>query len=98
MNHRIISAALVLALASLACNFGFPDRVGPDVTDEITVAGPGGDETRLFLTFAAGELHLQPGASRNLVEGTATYNIEDLKPVIDEDGDDVTIRQGDYQF
>jgi hypothetical protein len=98
MSHKIISAALVLVLASLACGFNLPDRVGPDITDEIQVAAPAGGETRLFLSFAAGELQLEPGASGNLVEGTATYNIEDLKPVIERDGSDITIRQGDYEF
>jgi hypothetical protein len=40
---------------------------------------------------------LAPGAKK-LVEGTATYNIPDLKPEIKTDGGDVSITQGNYKM
>lgn len=98
MNAKIISAILVLALASLACGFNIdlPERrqAGPEVEESITVADPESDETRLSLTFGAGTLTLSPGAE-NLVDGKVLYNIEDLRPEIEERGSNIEIRQGD---
>jgi hypothetical protein len=102
MKFKIISAILVLALASLACSFSIdlPDspKPGPDVTDDITVAIPKSGDVKLKVNFGAGELTLAPGAKDTLVDGTATYNIPDLKPVIEQDGSDILIRQGPYEF
>lgn len=99
MNVKIISAILVLALASLACGFDVdvPERVepGPDVEESITVPASGSDETRLTISFGAGVLNLSPGAD-DLVDGTVVYNIPQLKPEIISDGDRVEIRQGDF--
>ena len=110
MNVKIISAILVLALASLACGFSvdLPQRqkAGPDVKESKTVANPkpalsGGEvsgETRLTLSFGAGKLTLSPGLSQeNLVDGTAVYNVKELKPKIQKDGNSIEIRQGDFK-
>jgi hypothetical protein len=101
MKPKIISVLFILALASLACSFSFDlgptPEPGPEVVDEISVPASGTDGSRLSLSFGAGELYLSPGA-QGLVEGTATYNIPDLKPEVDLDGDEVRIRQGDYEF
>ena len=100
MNVKIISALLVLALASMACGFSFdlPEQVkaGPEVKEEISVADPKEDETRLLLSFGAGNLNLSTGA-KNLVDGTVVYNVEDLKPEIIEDGAQIEIKQGNFQ-
>ena len=100
MNVKIISAILVLALASTACGFSFdlPEQVkaGPEVKEEISVADPKEDETRLLLSFGAGNLNLSTGA-KNLVDGTVVYNVEDLKPEIIEDGAQIEIKQGNFQ-
>jgi len=99
MNVKVISAILALALVSMACGFSFdlPDRpkAGPEVEEAITVADPESDETRLTISFGAGKLTLSPGAQA-LVEGTAVYNVEDLKPEIRKSGSDIEIRQGDF--
>lgn len=99
MNAKIITAILALALVSMACGFSFdlPDRpkAGPEVEEAITVADPESDETRLTISFGAGKLTLAPGAQA-LVEGTAVYNVEDLKPEIRKSGSDIEIRQGDF--
>ncbi|MBI4761896.1 MAG: toast rack family protein [Chloroflexota bacterium] len=97
MNLKIISAVLVLALASLACGFNvdLPERVTPgaEVKESIVVAGSGSAETRLTLSFGAGSLNLSPGAE-GLVEGTAVYNVPALKPEIIQSEGSVEIKQG----
>jgi hypothetical protein len=99
MNAKIVSAILVLALASLACGFSIdlPERqkAWPEVEESITVADPKSDETRLTISFGAGKLTLSPGAE-NLVDGTAVYNVEDLKPDIRKNGNSIEIKQGDF--
>jgi hypothetical protein len=100
MNVKVISAILVLALASLACGvtIDLPEQsqVGADVTDSVTVADPKVEETRVSLVFGAGQLSLAPGAT-DLVNGTAVYNVRDLKPDVNVDGGEVQIRQGEFQ-
>lgn len=102
MNHKIISAILVLALVSLACGFSFdlPESVtvGEDVTEAINVPVPASEPVRLELDFGAGSLSLAPGAASALVEGTVTYNVTDLKPGITTAGGTVQIEQGNYSF
>ena len=97
MNGKIISAILALSLAGMACGFSVDlpqvPTAGPTVTDEITVAAPKSDETRLSLLFGAGELILSPGAE-GLVEGTAAYNLKDLKPEVTSEDGNVQIKQG----
>ena len=102
MKAKFISALLILALASLACgiNVDLPQMKtpGPDITDEISIPAPESDEIRLKLSFGAGELTLAPGAQKNLVEGTATYNFDQFKPEIKTDGNEVTIQMGDVDL
>lgn len=100
MNTKVITAILILALASLACGFtiNLPEapKVGPEVEESITVASPDSKETRLTISFGAGELTLSPGA-KSLVDGTATYNVADLKPEIEKSDSDIEIKQGDFK-
>jgi hypothetical protein len=97
MNVKVLSAILVLSIASLACGFSVDlpnlQKAGPDVTETITVADPESDETRLAISFGAGELKLSPGA-KSLVDGTAIYNVDDFKPEVVENGDRIEIKQG----
>jgi hypothetical protein len=71
MNARIISAILVLALASMACgiNIDLPEgaKAGPEIKDSITVADPKSDETRLNVTFGAAA---NLPRAKNSVDGT----------------------------
>lgn len=101
MNAKIILVILVLALASLACGFSIdlPKRqqAGLEVKESITVPTSQSDETRLTISFGAGKLKLSPGAAeKNLVDGTAIYNVQDLKPEIKENGNSIEIKQGDF--
>ncbi len=102
MMNKVIPAFLALALTTMACGFSFSipkaPTPGPVVTDKITVAAPKSGTTRLSLAFGAGQLNIKPGAGDNLVEGTATYNIPDFKPVIQQNGADIRIQQGNGKF
>ena len=102
MNAKIISAILVLAMASIACGFSIdlPERQngGPEIEESITVADPKSDETRLTLSFGAGKLTLSPApGAQDLVDGTAVYNVRDLKPIIQKSGSRIEITQGDFK-
>jgi len=100
MNGKIISAILVLALASMACGFSIDlpkqAKAGPEIKDSITVADPKAEETRLNVTFGAGDLNLSTGA-KNLVDGTVVYNVEDLKPEVTTKDGVVEIKQGNFE-
>jgi hypothetical protein len=98
MSSRSLAVLVVISLAVLACGgtIELPPvaTAGPTVVDQISIAAPTGDSARLVISFGAGELTLSPGASK-LVEGTAEYNVESLKPEIVVDGSAVEIKQED---
>jgi hypothetical protein len=100
MNTKLISAFLVLAVASMACGFNINipkvPTPGPEVTDEISVKTPEADNVSLHLKFGAGEMLLAPGASQ-LVEGTATYNYAAFKPEVNTDGGNVQIKMSEVK-
>jgi len=100
MNTKLVSAFLVLAVASLACGFNINmpkmPTPGPEVTDDISVPTPRTDAVNLHLTFGAGEMDLAPGASQ-LVEGTATYNYAAFKPEVNTDGGNVEIKMSEVK-
>ncbi len=102
MNIRIISAIFILALVSLACGFSVDlpsaPTPGPLMTEPINVPAPDSGGTRLKLEFGAGKMKLAPGGQAGLVEGTAKYNIADLKPEVTIETGSVLIKQGDYTF
>jgi hypothetical protein len=106
MNWKPIFAAVAaLALATMACgiNINLPItdvKTGPTVTDEINVVGPEDpDQTAdVTLNFGAGVLRLSPGAEEGLISGTATYNVEDLKPVVKVSGNDIRIETGNLDI
>jgi hypothetical protein len=97
MDKKIAFAVLALAFTTLACGIqaNLPTP-GPDVTDQISVPATGGN-TNLTLSFGAGKLTLTPG-SKELVDGTATYNIPDFKPVVTFGSGNVSISQGNYKM
>jgi hypothetical protein len=90
----------LVPLASIACGFtvDLPERVepGPDVEESITVPAAGSGETRLSISFGAGTLKLSPGA-KDLVNGTAVYNIPEFKPEIVSNAGSVEIKQGQFK-
>jgi len=95
-------ALAVLAMAALACSFnidlpsirGGTVDTGPTQTEPIQIPAQDSSPAMLKLQFGAGELMLSPGASTGLVEGTATYNVEQLKPTITQTASGVTLSSG----
>jgi hypothetical protein len=102
MKSKILYPFLILALATMACGFNIElpkaQKPGPVVTDKVVVPATGAEETRLKLSFGAGEIKLSPGAEKNLVEGTAAYNYEQFKPIIETNDGDVEIRMGNMKI
>ena len=101
-RKSFLLALAALVLASLACGVNFQSPVteiktGPTQTEEINIPLLEGDDAvaDISLAFGAGSIDLQPGAVDALLTGTAEYNVEDFKPEVDINGDNVTISQGD---
>lgn len=96
MYRKLIPFIAILALTALACGISAPEppTPQPEVTEDIKVEYPDADEINLKLRFGAGQLILNPGAAL-LIDGTATYNYDELKPEINTDGSDVEVRVGD---
>ena len=97
--YKLLTFIAILALTALACGINAPEppTPSPEVMEEINIGYPDSNELSLKLSFGAGDLTLAPGAER-LVEGTATYNYEDFKPEIVEDGGNVEIKMGNVEF
>jgi hypothetical protein len=102
LTRKPLLALSVLAMAALACGFNIDlpkislgtAAVGPTQTEQIQIPAPDTDPAVLKLQFGAGELMLAPGAANALVEGTATYNVEQLKPVISQSASGATLSTG----
>src|SRR5258708_7724468 len=67
-------------------------RIEPK-TDRIAIAYPTATPVKLRLEMSVGKLKITPGTDK-LVDGTATYNIQEWTPEISLDGGSVTIKQG----
>ena len=96
MYRKLIPFLSILALTALACGISVPKppTPQPEVTEDIKAEYPDANEVNLALRFGAGEMTLNPGADV-LVDGTATYNYDELKPEVNTDGGDVEVRVGD---
>jgi len=98
MTHRWFVPVAVLAVAAVACGgtITLPElpTAGPTIVEDVSIPVPAAGPARLTISFGAGELKLAPGASK-LVEGTVTYNLEDLKPEILTNGANIEIKQRD---
>jgi len=102
-TKRILLAIAVMALVTMACgiNINLPmERIntGPVQTEEINIpatdtSGP----VNLTIDFGAGELDINPGAQGVLVEGTAEYNVPELKPEITVEGNTVLLKTGEMK-
>ncbi len=106
MTHRNLAfglAGLALLLFGLACSLSLdlPDLQGvntiPTQTDRINVPSLPDGVARVRIDFGAGELRLDPGASDGLLEGTATYNLEGLKPDVSTTGNNVRLTSGNIR-
>lgn len=99
-----VAAAVILAAATLACSFTFDlptgnDRPepGPLMSRDFSIPIPEQEPADLQLAFAAGELRVSPGAETNLVEGTASWNIEQLEPTVELNENQVVLSSGNVE-
>jgi hypothetical protein len=103
LQKQFLFAFLITALVTMACgiSFNLPEaqvKTGPTIVDEISIPASDSDAAvKLSLEFGAGELKLGAGSADTILEGTATYNVEDFKSKIIEDGQDIAIEQGNLQ-
>lgn len=105
MNYKpFIFVIIVFSMVSLACGLRFnlpvtDIKTGPTVTEDIFVSLPDtGDPVDVMLSFGAGVLDIRPGAEDALIEGTARYNIDDLKPEITIGDNRVHLETGDLKI
>ncbi len=104
LSRKMILILMVIALVTMACGitFNFPMedvRTIPTVVEDLIVPLPESSGTmQLTLGFGAGELYLAPGAEQALVEGKATYNVDELKPKVRIDGSSVRIETGNLEI
>lgn len=92
---------LIFALLLSACSVQVdtrPATPGPDIVEPISIEVPDAETAFLTLEFGAGRLFLSPGAEGALVDGSAIYNVPDLKPEIFQEAETVRIHQGEYKM
>jgi hypothetical protein len=108
MNNRMIILAITaVALATLACsiNINLPStevKTGPTETENISVPLLS-DKTAIAdvtLQFGAGNLTVTPASASttDLIEGTAKFNVADLKPTVTIDSNNITVEQGNLKL
>lgn len=103
ISMRLLAASTVL-IATLACTImpRIPDlgidvptiEVGEVREERHAVPLPGAESARVDITFGAGRLQLEAGASGELMSGSFLYNVDRWAPEIALEGDILTIRQG----
>jgi hypothetical protein len=104
-TKKLLLVIAVLACTTLACGFTVnvpittDIKTGPTVTEEILVTDPDPDADRMdvSIAFGAGELKIDSGAEA-LIEGTAVYNVEDLRPEVKTSDDRVEISTGNLEI
>jgi hypothetical protein len=103
-------AAMAAGLTSLACSLNLPSlpfgpqievgapgqfRIGPEQTDTLEISATGSPAS-LRIQFPVGNLQLS-GGSDELLTGTATYNVAELKPIVEGSGGTWTVRTGNIE-
>jgi hypothetical protein len=70
-------------------------RIGPEQTEAIEIPGTG-SPAGLRVQFPVGKLLLS-GGGEGLLTGTATYNVDQLKPIVEGSGNSWTVRTGNIE-
>jgi hypothetical protein len=96
-RYTVLFALTALAAASLACSvdLGIP-RLQTGPTETLSISEPLPDDVEvvdLTLTMAAGELNLA-GGGEGVLSGEIRYNVEEWTPVLENNGDTVSLIQG----
>jgi hypothetical protein len=93
----ILLCLSLLILPALACTITFPTvktQVGELREETVQVPLEDVAAAELNITFGAGELRLRPGFEEGLLEAVFTYNVDELRPVLERDrrGDRMDVR------
>jgi hypothetical protein len=83
----ILSSITLLILPAMACTVTLPSvktQVGELREETVQVFLNDATAADVDISFGAGELRLRPGDLEGLLEANFTYNVEELKPVIEE--------------
>jgi len=105
LAKKILVFIAAIAITTMACGFTVnvpittDIKTGPSVTEEILVPDPDpdADSVDVEIAFGAGELYIDPGAE-TLIEGTATYNVEDFQPDVKTSGSKVELSTGSLEI
>ncbi|MFO8037418.1 MAG: toast rack family protein [Anaerolineales bacterium] len=104
---RIIPLFLMILFSATvsACGVGIDlpfkteMKTGPTQTESIQIPIPAGDApVDVTLSFGAGKLTLLPNPGDDFISGTASYNVEDFKPIITSESDKIFIKQGNLKL
>jgi hypothetical protein len=90
----VAGVGTVCSTAGYSLNSAFATvETGETITEEIRVPVPDSNQvTELFIEFGFGRLNIEPGAEEVLLDGTATYNVEQLKPQVVSHGSEVRLQ------
>ena len=103
-SKSLLALALAVIFVSMACGItlNLPEDaidIGPQVIENIDIPLPRpGETTEVTLNFGAGEMAIHLGATGSLITGTATYNVESMKPEVTTSGNKVTIGQEAFEY
>jgi len=101
-RKQILLAIAAILIVTLACGVDIPIttdiKTGEIVTDEILIPSLGENTADITLEFGAGELNILPGTDGALIDGRATYNVDDFKPEISTNGNNVKISTGNLEL
>jgi predicted Ser/Thr protein kinase len=87
----------IAAIGKLLDTFLPTVAVGPTQTMPILVAGPAQADApvEVDIEFGNGKLNISPGAKTGLIEGEATFNVAQFKPVVFTNSTTVRLQQQD---
>lgn len=99
-QNRLFSLLVIFLVATMACSLTFDLPVdelttGESVTEPIDIQLPDGT-VDVNISFGAGELLIIPGSVPRSITGTAVYNVKDLKPQVEIEGQKVSISTGNF--
>lgn len=92
---------LLITACGAGIDLPFPTemKTGPTVSETLRIPSPQGQPpTDVTLSFGAGTLTILPNPGQDFITGTATYNVKDFKPVLENRPGIVKIKQGNFKL
>ena len=89
MRNRLVVLSVFgsLVLSALACTITLPSvetQVGELREESVHVPLNDATAAEVDIAFGAGDLRLRPGVEEGLLEADFTYNVDELKPVVEQ--------------